>query len=200
MTEPLALKIAKASIEVGKFSADKKNKEQNYEYISADQVLDRAGNALAKVGVVVFPTITGTDIKVVERQGKTPRIDANVAFEMLVTDGEKEFKAEWVGYGSDYATPDKAIYKAVTSGHKYFLMKLLNIGIGNEDGEHETEKTEPITDKAWNEWVKLTKRAEPVNISFSNIERGKSNMAELRENYAELLDIVKNAEEQAKAG
>jgi hypothetical protein len=29
------------------------------------------------------------------------------------------------------------MYKAITSGHKYYLMKLLNIGEGNEDGEHD---------------------------------------------------------------
>lgn len=135
--ETLARKIALASQEVGYLSADKRNKDQNYDYISADQVLQRAGDALAKYGVTIFPSITSTEVNVTERQGKTPRIDAQVIFLMVVTDGKDKIECGWTGYGSDYATPDKAVYKAITSGHKYFEMKLLNIGIGNEDGEHE---------------------------------------------------------------
>lgn len=195
----LSTKIAKASLEVGTFTADKNNKEQNYKYISADQVLDRCGKALSNVGVVVIPTILDSGVNITERQGKTPRIDATVAYEMIVTDGEKEIKAAWVGYGSDYATPDKAIYKAITSGHKYFLMKLLNIGIGNEDGEHEAEKPELITDDAWKKWIILTNRAKAAGVEAATIDRSRSNLVELREAYAELKDIVDNAEQQEKA-
>lgn len=139
MENQLSLKISKASVLVGKFAADKRNKEQGYEYISADQVLDRAGNALAVEGVTVYPNVTNIEVKIVERPSKSPRLDAQVNFEFIVTDGAFEQKCYWYGVGSDYTTPDKAVYKAITSGHKYFLMKLLNIGIGNEDSEHDNE-------------------------------------------------------------
>ena len=141
----LAARIAQASIDVGEFTADKINPEQNYRYISADAVLARGGNALAKNGVAVIPSVTDAMIAVVDRgPNKSPRQDARVTFCMTITDGEKEVTAIWYGFGSDYSVPDKAIYKAVTSGHKYFLMKLLNIGAGNDDGEHEGE---PAQDK-----------------------------------------------------
>ncbi len=144
----LIAKIAKASIDVGNFTADKKNQEQGYSYISADQVLSRAGNALAQQGIVVLPELVGIDITTVERQGKSPRIDAKVSFMVVVTDGEKDINIPWFGYGSDYSTPDKALYKAITSGHKYFLMKLLNIGVGNEDSEHESSDGPDVRSKA----------------------------------------------------
>lgn len=138
MSDTLASKIAKASIEVGSLAADKRNKEQNYDYLSADQILQKAGDALSKNGVVIIPSITFTEIKMTDRgQGKPPRLDAQVSFLMTVTDGTEKHESDWVGFGTDYSTPDKAVYKAITSGHKYFEMKLLNIGIGNEDGEHE---------------------------------------------------------------
>lgn len=141
----LAARIAQASIDVGDFTADKINPEQNYRYISADAVLARGGNALAKNGVSVIPSVTDTMINVVDRgANKSPRQDARVTFCMTITDGEKEVTAIWYGFGSDYSVPDKAVYKAITSGHKYFLMKLLNIGAGNEDCEHEGE---PSNDK-----------------------------------------------------
>jgi hypothetical protein len=58
--------------------------------------------------------------------------------EMSVSDVDGNEKiVRWTGSGVDYATPDKALYKAMTSGHKYFVMKLFMIGVGNEDGEHE---------------------------------------------------------------
>jgi len=57
-----------------------------------------------------------------------------------VTDGATEYIVAWFGMGSDYTVPDKALYKAITSGHKYFVSKLFCIGEGNEDSEHETEE------------------------------------------------------------
>jgi hypothetical protein len=71
-------------------------------------------------------------------QGKF-RYDARVQFCFIVADDESQMELIWPGYGSDYTVPDKAIYKAITSGHKYFLAKLLCIGADNEDSEHETE-------------------------------------------------------------
>ena len=200
--ETLAQKIVNASIEVGSLAADKRNKEQNYDYISADQILQKAGDALAKNGVVIFPAVISTDVKVTERQGKTPRIDAQVTFTMTVTDGKEKMECGWTGWGSDYATPDKAVYKAITSGHKYFEMKLLNIGIGNEDGEHEVETgqqkqssqrlpveskqpapmrkpNEIITDGEWEAFGKLVQQATNANIKLPEYDRAKMHPASL---------------------
>lgn len=142
MSDNLIAKLAKASTAVGALRPDKTNTDQNYSYISADKILQRAGDALAEVGVVILPAIISEETTVSEYTNNynktTRRFDAIVHFMMLVTDGDKELERPWVGRGSDYATPDKALYKAITSGHKYFLAKLLNVGIGNEDGEHES--------------------------------------------------------------
>lgn len=133
----LAAKIAAASISVGGFEPDKINLEQKYKYISADAILARGGNALAAQGVSIFPSVESVKIDFVQRPGKSDRIDASCEYCFFITDGESSVSINWFGFGSDYMTPDKAVYKAYTSGHKYFLMKLLNIGAGNEDGEHE---------------------------------------------------------------
>jgi hypothetical protein len=141
----LIAKLAKAAQDVGgKLSADKTNKEQNYEYLSADKILSISGQALAGQGIMIIPQLTGRHIDVLEYTDKynnaKRRYDCQVDFVFTITDGgDKEILSPWVGMGSDYMTPDKAVYKAITSGHKYFLMKLLCIGAGNEDGEHETE-------------------------------------------------------------
>ena len=135
----LASKIAKASeIVGGALNPDKKNMQDRYEYVSADKILSVAGQALAEAGVVVLPSITSSDVQAFDRGGGKNRYDARVQFVFFVADDEGQMELMWAGYGSDYTVPDKAVYKAITSGHKYFLAKLLNIGAGNEDGEHES--------------------------------------------------------------
>lgn len=138
----LATKISKAAQDVGgKLKADKKNKEQNYDYISADKILSICGQALFDQGIAILPSINQHGCSIydyTDNYGKNKRrYDVTVQFEIVVTDGEQSQLMSWFGYGSDYSVPDKAFYKAVTSGHKYFIMKLLCIGEGNEDGEHE---------------------------------------------------------------
>lgn len=135
----LISKIAKASAAVGgALNPDKRNLDSKYDYVSADKILSVAGQALADAGVAVLPSVTTSEVLTFDRgQGKS-RYDARVDFVFFLADEESQMEMMWVGYGSDYTVPDKAIYKAITSGHKYFLAKLLNIGAGNEDGEHES--------------------------------------------------------------
>ena len=138
--DKLVTKLARACASIGSFQADKRNEQQRYDYISADQVLSRVGNALAAEGVMIIPAITEEIIDLVQPKPNQSRYDALVALEMNITDGNESIVQQWIGRGSDYSVPDKALYKAITSGHKYFLMKLCNVGAGNEDGDHESEK------------------------------------------------------------
>lgn len=139
MANTLIGKIAKASLKVGALETDKTNTQQNYKYISADKILERGGDALCEAGVVIIPSITQETTEAVKTDKGGTRYDSIVHFLMTITDGETQLEMPWCGRGNDYSVPDKALYKAITSGHKYFLMKLLNIGVGNEDGEHESD-------------------------------------------------------------
>ena len=141
----LAQRIAKASATVGgKLQTDKKNKQDNYDYISSDKILAVVGQAMADCGVVVFPAVTEHDLQLGQSSGGKTRYDVRVKFDMTISDGVSTMTMPWFGVGADYAAPDKATYKAITSGHKYFLAKLFCIGVGNEDGEHESEEpTQP---------------------------------------------------------
>ena len=151
----LTSKIAAASKRVGgRLATDKTNKEQGYQYLSADAILSAGGQALAEEGVVIFPSVIDWAVnQFMTDKGKT-RYDArvNYVFTVAADDEAKDFV--WVGLGSDYTVPDKAYYKAVTSGHKYFVAKLLNVGAFNEDGEHEQAEdigagtTKPVMEAA----------------------------------------------------
>jgi len=137
----LAQRIAKASATVGgKLQTDKKNKQDNYDYISSDKILAVVGQAMADCGVVVFPAVVEHDLQLGQSSGGKTRYDVRVKFDMTISDGVSTMTMPWFGVGADYAAPDKATYKAITSGHKYFLAKLFCIGVGNEDGEHESDE------------------------------------------------------------
>lgn len=74
--------------------------------------------------------------------------------------------------------------------------------IMNELGFRDTEATdEKVTDKAWDKWLALNNRAEKVNINYADhdVPRNQWTMTSLRNSYGDLLEIVKGAEEQAKA-
>ena len=149
----LAAKLAQAVLDVGgKLAADKRNLEQKYDYISADKILSIGGQALAAQGIVIVPAVIASNVEAVTytktyqgREEVKSRYDASVTFAMTVTDGESSLEFPWIGVGNDYAVPDKAAYKAITSGHKYFVAKLLMIGVGNEDGEHDQVDTAAST-------------------------------------------------------
>jgi len=134
------MKITKAMLDIGSLEADAKNTHDNYEYISADKILERVGKVFGENDIAVIPS--ANDVRISEHaymsggQQKT-MFAATVKMSMYIIDGEHKLEAPWIGCGVDYRVPDKAVYKAITSGHKYFLTKLLMIGVGNEDGDHQ---------------------------------------------------------------
>lgn len=136
-------KIARASIDVGSFLPDRTNEQANYSYVSADQIASRAGDALAREGVVIIPEITRLDVQISETaKGNSRFFVARVDLRLLVScgpiEGNERIYVDWASVGVDYSSPDKAVAKSITTGIKYFTMKLLQIGVGNDDGEHES--------------------------------------------------------------
>ncbi len=134
----LTERINLVMLEVKALKPDKHHAQQKYGYISADKILGKLGQAMAQHGLSVEPGIISNTIALDEPPNKKPFFTSNVQMEMVISDASgNESKRPWYGCGIDYGSPDKAFYKAVTSGHKYFIMKLFMVGVGNEDGEHE---------------------------------------------------------------
>lgn len=137
----IAEKVLAVMQAVGSLETDKRNEKQDYPYISADKVLGRCRAAMVEAGLTLIPNVIDQQIECVQykKYGKEAMLfQASLRFEMVLADKDGNIHhASWTGAGVDYASPDKAVYKAMTSGHKYFLMKIFNIAVGNEDGEHE---------------------------------------------------------------
>lgn len=140
----LAQKIAAAIIEVdgGGIPAGY-NTDKGYPYFTAAQVQEvTLRKALARRGIVVIPQVTNHDLDLTTIAGANgmdrTRYDSRIAMVMTVTDGYETYTAQWAGAGSDWAAPDKGLYGAMTSGHKYWLLKLFGIAADDGDTEHVT--------------------------------------------------------------
>ena len=140
-TGTLFARVTKVMQTVKALEPDKKH-QQGYMYISSDKALNMIGAAMAQNGLVIVPSVTSQTVDIVEYTNQTgkpmTRFDASVTFAMTLADSDgNDHTAVWVGAGSDFTNPDKAVYKAITSGHKYFMLKLFVVGAGAEDSEHE---------------------------------------------------------------
>ena len=167
----LFARVTKVMQTVKALEPDKKH-QQGYMYISSDKVLQAIGGAMSQHGLVIIPSVTGQAVDIVEytnNQGKPmTRFDASVTFAMTLADSDgNDHTAIWVGSGTDFTSPDKAIYKAITSGHKYFMLKLFVVGAGNEDSEH--EEAEPGYAKQTRPSIApvVPAQSRPVNSPFT---------------------------------
>ena len=93
----LTSRIAAASIEVGgRLRADKRNTENNYDYISADKILAECGQALANQGVVLFPAVMETTVSAVQYKEGRVRYDARVDLVMMLAAADTEAKFDFM--------------------------------------------------------------------------------------------------------
>jgi hypothetical protein len=137
--------IASVSEAIKSLKPDKVNTHARYEYISSDEIYLKIGQAMAKEGLVVIPSVVSNSITteiVNTGAGEKRRYDANVEFNLLLADEKgNTMSIPWRSMGIDYTSPDKALFCAMTTGMTYFLKMLFLVGKGNPDGEHQNPPT-----------------------------------------------------------
>lgn len=143
----LAAALAAAMRRVGDLAPDKINAEERFAYRSADVIAARCGQALAAEGIAVLPSVV--DYRPAE--GATSRghkrYEAHINMRFVVLHAEERMVCRWSACGVDYASPDRALAKAVTLAHKQFLSKLLCVGVGGaEDDIEETSHPDPAVE------------------------------------------------------
>lgn len=139
----LAQKIAAAIMEVaGGGQPQGYNDDKGYPYFTAAQVQEvTLRKALARRGIIVIPQVTNHELDLTTisgERGDRTRYDSRITMVFTITDGFESYTAQWAGAGSDWTTPDKGLYGAETSGHKYWLLKLFGIAADDSDTEHAT--------------------------------------------------------------
>jgi hypothetical protein len=136
-------RIARLKAELGPVRLDgefrekaKNNEEQGklrFRFTSHSHLMDHVRQRMGQLGIVIVPEMKGISEEVVEGEYRnTTRVKATLHFTVVDAFSGTSFGPyEWIGEGSDYG--DKAVNKAGTIGHKFWLLKFLELSAGDKD-------------------------------------------------------------------
>jgi hypothetical protein len=135
----LAAKLAEVVLSVSHVEKRGRNDFHKYDYATEADVLEAVRRGLAERSVVIVPRCVGSAILERGREGKAPMFVTTADMVLTLVDGEsgEVMECQWKGSGED--SGDKGLYKALTGGYKYFLLKLFMIPTG-DDPEKDTKK------------------------------------------------------------
>lgn len=112
--------------------------DEGYDFVRASDIGEEARRLLKGRGLIVIPSVESID----QKMGKSGvLVHAHLTFEIVYVNTGESITKKWVGSGFDYPG-DKALYKAITGGTKYFLAGLLGIPFG-VDPEEGTQPVAP---------------------------------------------------------
>lgn len=186
--QTLASKLAKIGYEIGKIDKSGINREQKYNYIEYSVVAGRIRELLDKYHVIIVPSVQEVHTDEVQSKYGNKGYHYVVTMQFNIFDGEDDegFSATWRGEATDFG--DKGINKAITSGTKYFLMRLFNI---SEKGDEDNDSTTPEQITSINPLPKFTQ----AQIAGAKIKLGTTtSLEQLREVYRTLGEIGKSKE------
>jgi hypothetical protein len=132
----LARKLAEVMGAVKHVPKRGRNTFHNYDYATEADIADAVRELLAARQVVLVPQVNSVSY---EPRGDKGEMLTTVTMTISIIDGEsgEQINVPWMGSGSDKL--DKGLYKAITGGTKYFLLKLLLIPTGDDPEEDKPE-------------------------------------------------------------
>jgi hypothetical protein len=137
MPGPLAAKIAQA---MGQIQSVPKNGQvnfgnTNYDYATADDIMSAAKDAMAAAGLAIIPSV-------VDEDWNSNGNNVYLTIEYTIIDGEsgETWTSRWRTQGND--SGDKAYWKALTQGKKYFLRDVFCIPTGETHLDAEADSPE----------------------------------------------------------
>lgn len=140
----LAAKLCAIMGEAGAIEKGGTNSFQNYKYVRESDVADKMRTLFATAGVFVLHDVASVDAKPFQNSkgGTTFEVSVAVQYTLINADVPAEFY-KVTAYGIAHDTGDKALYKALSGAHKYFLMKTFNLG-SEDDVENEKESAPEV--------------------------------------------------------
>lgn len=139
-TASVYAKLRELVTEVGAVEQRGHNERQDYDYMTAEDLLRAVRKPLADKGLTLVPSLTEVTEREIHTRSGASTI-TTVTVEFTITDGEGRVDATWAGQGQDPG--DKGLGKAYTNCIKTFLRTLLLIPQGQDDPE-----ADPETDRA----------------------------------------------------
>ena len=124
----LIAKLSRIMSEVGYIEKRGRNEFHKYDYATEADVTAGVRDSFIKHGVMLIPEILTTKREPLE--GKNALTQVVMLIHLYDTETGQSLNVAWSGDGMD--SGDKGIYKALTGGIKYFLMKTLLIPTGDD--------------------------------------------------------------------
>lgn len=139
LPKTLVAKLAEVMAAIGRIAKHGRNEFHKYDYTTEADIVAAVRGELAARNVMLFPSIVGERRDPVGEKGS-----ALTTLDMVFTfhdgDSDQTLAFPWKGAGTD--KDDKGLYKAMTGGEKYFLMKTFLIPTG-DDPERDTKGQRP---------------------------------------------------------
>ena len=128
----IAKKLVNVMLECSHVAKNGVNSFHNYKYATAEDVLCKVNEALAKnkLASIVHPTLVSFD-EVMTLKGNTEHL-ATISVQIQLIDGESGEAVDIYGLGSGQDAGDKAVMKAQTAAIKYAYMMSLCIATGDD--------------------------------------------------------------------
>ncbi len=141
-------KIAQVMLAVRTLSKDGVNTFDKYGYVTADSAFEYLGKAMATVNLVALPSILECEqTEVASQAGKAQtRTIVHGQITLACGDTGETWTNDWWGEAIDRS--DKSINKAVTSMTKYHLVRLFNVGTGEDADADSPEIERPTAQKS----------------------------------------------------
>lgn len=117
-----------------------RNEYHAYDYATEADVSDHLRDAFKAHGLVLLPEVVEVSVREVGTKGRV-LTTATMRVTILDSESGETWTGQWAGSGVD--AEDKGLYKAMTGGIKYWLMKTFLIPTG-DDPEREDRHTEPL--------------------------------------------------------
>ncbi len=125
----LVSKLAEVMAAVERVPKRGRNEFHKYDYATEADIVTEIRQELAKRHVLLVPGIDGCERIPVGDKGSM-LTHLSMTFTFLDGDSGEELTRHWMGAGSD--KDDKGLYKAMTGGEKYFLLKTFLIPTGDD--------------------------------------------------------------------
>lgn len=141
----LVQKLAEVYATVGRIPKRGRNEFHKYDYVKEEDIVEAVRTELSSRNVILLPGIVSHEWRELQpnKDGKPrdPVVLVNMTFTFMDGDSGETIERHWLGAGQD--SGDKGVYKAMTGGDKYFLLKAFLIPTGDDpERENRAERAE----------------------------------------------------------
>jgi len=156
----LAAKMLKVMEDVGYIQKSGWNSFHKYRYATEADVASSVSGALIKNGVHVFHSVIDRECLQFKTAKGRDSFLITVKLELTFIDVDSDEKFVGTFYGDASDSDDKAIYKAITGGVKYALMKSFMIETGDDpERDAKAEKDSVVTQVDLNKKLSESRQA-----------------------------------------